>query len=503
MDAGPQRIEQMLTVLMDLFERGELSLPPIRAWDIRRAPQALRFMSQARHVGKIVLTRVPSDFDSRGTVLITGGTGGLGSLFARHLVTHHDVARLLLASRAGESSPGVDRLKRELEGLGASVQIASCDVSQRDELRELIASIGGEHPLRGVVHAAGVLDDGLIGSLTPERMRGVLAPKLDAAWYLHELTAELDLDAFVLFSSVAGTLGSSGQGNYAAANAFLEALACHRRALGLPAVAMAWGPWAQSSGMTSRLASTDLARMASSGMLTLSPEQGLELFDVARTDDRALTVLARLDVSALRERASRQELPSVLTGLIRASTRDEGVRKAAQDSLATNFARAPEAERGRIVLEFVCAQSAAVLGHSSPEAIDSAKTFKDLGFDSLAAVELRNRLGASTGLQLPATLIFDYPTLGALTGHIRGELHALVGDPPPAVEPNVRELVIRLSSMSAEQAHRSGMATRLQEILDRWVRVEEEAEGDSAEEDLSAIGDEEIFELIDREFGVL
>jgi acyl transferase domain-containing protein/acyl carrier protein len=502
MDAGPERIAEMLAALMGLFEDGALKLPPIRAWDVRRAPEALRFMSQARHVGKIVLTTPSRGFGADGTVLITGGTGGLGSLLAKHLVVRHGVRNLLLASRAGEAAAGAQELRSELAGLGASVRIVACDVSEREQLRELIGSIAAEEPLRGVVHAAGVLDDGLIESMTLERLERVLAPKLDAAWHLHELTAHMDLDAFVLFSSVAGVLSGPGQGNYAAANSFLDALAAHRRAQGLPAVAMAWGPWEQESGMTSRLDRADVERMASAGMLTLSGEQGLELFDGAFAASRALVVLALLDAAVLRTRAEHGGIASVLEGLVRRPTRRSSGAKQAGESLAAQVAQAPLAERARVVLESVRAQAAVVLGHPSPEAIDSNRTFKELGFDSLAAVELRNRLAASTGLQLSATLVFDYPTLEVLADHLLERLAMGAPQRNGGAGIDLDELRRALSSISATEARRSGVAAQLQSILATWSAPQEGAEGEGAEEDLESVSDDEMFELIDREFGV-
>jgi candicidin polyketide synthase FscE len=503
MDAGAERIAEMLASLVDLFERGVLELPPIRVWDVRRAPQAMRFMSQARHVGKIVLTVPVSRSGDEGTVLITGGTGGLGAVLARHMVVDRGVRNLLLVSRAGEAAPGASLLREDLSGLGASVRIASCDVSDREQLKALIDSIPADAPLHGVVHAAGVLDDGTIGSLTPERVARVLTPKVDGAWHLHELTAGLDLDTFVLFSSVAATLGGPGQGNYAAANAFMDALAAHRRTLGLPAIAMAWGPWEQETGMTSQLDEADLARMASWGMLTLSHERGLECFEKARATDRAQLVLAHLDTAALRARARGEELPELLQGLVRVPARQRGASPDRSETLAASLAQAPPSERGRIVLELLRAQTAAVLGYRSSDAVDSTRTFKELGFDSLAAVELRNRLIAASGLQLSATLIFDYPTLEALAGFLLEEMVAETNGAPADLDVDLDKLQVALSSMPAEVARRSGVAARLQGILSAWASEAEvsEAEG-GQEEDLESVTDDEIFELIDREFGV-
>jgi acyl transferase domain-containing protein/NADPH:quinone reductase-like Zn-dependent oxidoreductase len=526
MDAGPDRIQEMLTSLLELFAEGALTLPPIRAWDVRRAPQALRFMSQARHVGKLVLTMPARALGARGTVLITGGTGGLGSVLARHLVVQHGVRHLLLASRGGERAPDAEQLREELKELGASVTLASCDVSRREQVSALLASIPEEQPLRVVVHAAGLLDDGLIGSLTSERIERVLAPKLDAAWHLHELTADMDLDAFVLFSSVAAVLGWSGQGNYAAANSFLDALASHRRALGLPAVAMAWGPWDQSVGMTSALGPADLARMASSGMLTLPHAKALKLFDLALDGEGGPLVLARLDSAALRARARAGELPSVFDGLIQRPVREREPASTLAGSFAERLAHSPFAERERIVHQFVLAQTASVLGHASADAVDAAMSFSDLGFDSLASVELRNRLGAAVGMQLPVTLAFDHPTPGALASYLHEQLSMEPPETLPNVEFDFEELATMLSSLSAERALETGIAARLREVLSSWMVSPEAIDGESpsnerssadaphrddapfstsgelGDDELSAAADEQIFELIDREFGV-
>jgi acyl transferase domain-containing protein/acyl carrier protein len=440
-------------------------------------------------------------FDPQATVLITGGTGGLGALLARHLVSEHGVRHLLLTSRRGPETPGAAELQAELAGLGANVRIASCDVADRDQLKALIASIAKERPLRGVVHAAGVLDDGVIGSLTSERVERVLAPKVDAAWHLHELTAHMGLDAFVLFSSVAATLGGPGQGNYAAANAFLDALAAHRRAQGLPAISMAWGPWDQQAGMTSRLGEAPVARFTRAGMLALSSEEGLELFDAACATDAALVVLARLDAATLRARARAGELPRVLTGLVRTSARTSGGRRV-DGALLQRLAGLPSAERARIALEFVRVHVAAVLGHVSPDNVDTKSTFKDLGFDSLAAVELRNRLAVATGLQLSGTLVFNYPTLVALTDHLLSQMTGDRIEPARAVSLELDKLQLALSAMSFEEAERAGIAVRLQRILSGWDVPVNGDEPTTTDDQVQSISDERMFELIDREFGV-
>ncbi|HWY18788.1 MAG TPA: SDR family NAD(P)-dependent oxidoreductase, partial [Solirubrobacteraceae bacterium] len=420
LEVDPERIGEMLGALLELFERGALEPLPVRAWDMRRASQAFRFMSQARHTGKIVLTLpAPAFVDPGRTVLITGGTGTLGALLARHLVAEHGVEHLLLASRGGPDAEGAKELRADLESLGASVTIAACDVSDCAQLAALLAAIPDERPLGAVVHAAGTLDDGVIGSLTAERLHAVLAAKADAAWHLHELTEHMGLTAFVLFSSAAGVIGSPGQGNYAAANTFLDALAAHRRACGLPGVSLAWGPWEQAGGMAGGLRETDLSRMARSGLLALSSGEGVQLLDDALTLGEALTVPVRLDVGALRALAREGRLPAIFDGVVRVPARAPA---GASDSLVERLQAVAEDEREGVVLNVVRAEVAAALGHASPDAIGSRRPLKELGFDSLMAVELRNRLTALSGLRLPTTLVFDYPTPEALAGYLLREL---------------------------------------------------------------------------------
>jgi benzoate-CoA ligase family protein len=412
-DAGPDRIGEMLGELLELFQQGVLETLPVTSWDMRHAPDAFRFMSQARHVGKIVLT-LPPTIESEGTVLVTGGTGELGALLARHLVVEHGVESLLLTSRRGLEAEGAAELREELESLGARVGIVACDVSDREAVRGLLEQVPEQFPLRGVVHAAGALDDGVIGSLDRERVARVLAPKVDGAWHLHELTKDLDLSMFVLFSSGAATMGAPGQGNYAAANAFLDSLAAHRRMSGLTGTSIAWGYWAQASGLTGDLGEVDVARMARQGVLPISSAEGLGMFDLAHESEQPASVAMRLDMAAVRAQARSGLLPALMSGLVRVSAR----RSQEGGSLAARLAGVPRAEHESLVVDLVREEVATVLGHASPAAIDPARAFKDLGFDSLAAVELRNRLNTLTGLRLPATVVFDYPNATALAGHL-------------------------------------------------------------------------------------
>ncbi|HSZ30446.1 MAG TPA: SDR family NAD(P)-dependent oxidoreductase, partial [Pseudonocardiaceae bacterium] len=355
-----------------------------------------------------------------GTVLITGGTGALGPLVARHLVTQHGVRHLLLTSRRGPAAADAAELAADLEELGAQVAIVACDVADQTALAKLIRSVPAEHPLTAVVHTAGVLDDGILPSLTPERLGAVLRPKAGGAWNLHVLTQHLDLAAFVLFSSMSGVLGGAGQGNYAAANTFLDALARYRRARGLPALSLGWGLWAQDGGMTGALDAQDRARLRRSGLLPIPTDEALSLLDTALAADRACILPVRLDPVGLR---SSRAMPALFRGLVRATTRRTAqTQVASAGPLRQRLAGLGENAQRQILADLVRSHIARVLGHGASDSVEPATTFKDLGFDSLTAVELRNGLNTATGLRLPATLTFDYPTPIAVADYIIGEL---------------------------------------------------------------------------------
>ncbi|MGB3437106.1 MAG: SDR family NAD(P)-dependent oxidoreductase, partial [Actinophytocola sp.] len=297
LDAGHDRVREMLTEILALFERGALRPLPVRTWDVRRAPEALRFLSHAKHIGKIVLT-VPVPLDRDGTVLVTGGTGALGAKVARHLVTAHGMRHLVLASRSGE---GAEDVVEELTGLGASVSVLRCDVARREDVAALLAAIPADHPLTGVFHAAGAIDDGMLPALSAASVDTVFAPKVDGALHLHELTSDADLAAFVLFSGAAATVGNAGQGNYAAANAFLDALATRRAADGRAGVSLAWGLWAGASRMTRHLDADELGRrMARQGVAALSAQEGLALLDASLAQGEPFLVPMRVDRARLR-----------------------------------------------------------------------------------------------------------------------------------------------------------------------------------------------------------
>ncbi|MGC0316524.1 type I polyketide synthase [Kitasatospora acidiphila] len=393
----------------------------VRAGELR-VPRLARVPAPAR-------PSAPLDFGD-GPVLVTGGTGLVGGLTARHLVAEHGVRRLVLAGRQGEQAPGAAELRAELLALGAAeVTLAACDAADREVLARLLA----QHPVTAVVHAAGVLDDATVTSLTAEQLERVLTPKIDAVRNLHELTRGRELTAFVLFSSAAAVLGAAGQANYAAANGFLDAFAQYRRAQALPAVSLAWGLWAERSTMTRKLDRADERRVAGTGMRSLGSDQGLALFDAALRSGEPVLVPARLDLAVLRGLGP--ALPAVLRALVPAR-RVAGAAEAAGSGsarLRERLAVLPETEQLALLLDLVRGRIAAVLGHASPAAVDVRQAFKDLGFDSLTAVDLRNRLTAATGLRLPATLVFDHPNPQAVARKLRADLlGATVGAAPTA-----------------------------------------------------------------------
>ncbi|GAA3035666.1 type I polyketide synthase [Actinokineospora globicatena] len=381
-DAGPERLREMLAEVMGLFAGGALSLPPVRAWDVRNASAAFRFVAHGVHVGKNVLV-VPQGIAPHGTVLITGGNGALGTLLAQHLVAEHGVGEVVLASRSGV---GPD--------LGAAVRHVACDVADRASVARLVDSLPD---VTAVIHAAGTTDDGLVQSLTPDRLRSVSA-KSEGALHLAELAGDALL---VLYSSVAATLGTPGQGNYAAANAVLDAVAHHRSARGLPTVSIAWGLWDRASTLSSHLDPTARARATRLGT-PLSDTDGLNLFNTALHHGHPHLIAAALNPTHLTTDA-----PPLLRGFV--PTPRKPAPPARLD--AKVYGSEPS-------LAIVRAEVAAVLGHSTPDRVDPTRPFTELGFDSLTAVELRNRLTTATGQRLPATLVFDYPTPAALAAHL-------------------------------------------------------------------------------------
>ena len=509
----PDRIGAMLAELLRLFECGALRPLPVTTWDMREARQALRQLSQARHVGKMVLT-MPAAPNPEGTVLITGGTGALAALVARHLVAGHGVRHLLLTSRRGGDTEGAADLVAELSRAGAHVTLASCDVSDRAALAGLLADIPAEHPLTGVVHVAGVLDDGTIEALDPHRIDAAFRSKVDAAWNLHELTRELDLAAFILFSSVVGTLGNAGQGNYAAANAFLDALAQHRRADGLAATSLAWGLWAAEGGMAGNLGGTHLDRMARAGILTLPPGEGIALFDAAWNAGPAVLVPARLDTARLRREGVAGMSP-LLQGLAPAPVRRiaepsrAGARGPASEPASTveawreRLAGMSPLEQRHVLVDLVRTEVAAVL-QATVSAVADEQTFKEAGFDSLTAVELRNRLTARVGLRLPSTLIFDHPTPIALADYLKAELVPVDKAVQPAAIADFDRLEAAVLAVPSDADGWAEIVGRLEAMLSKVRRMQGEDDvSRSVSEKIDSADDDEIFDFIDNELSRL
>jgi mycoketide-CoA synthase len=413
-NVAAESLQGAWTALTEMFAAGVLKPLPTTSYGLLNAPQAFRDMSQARHTGKIVLIP-PAVLDPEGTVLITGGTGMLGAIFAEHLVTRHGIEHLLLLSRSGPDAPGAGELQQRLARLGAQVAIAACDTSDPAELAAALDTIPACHPLTAVIHAAGVLDDAVVTDLSPQQLDAVLAAKADAAWHLHHLTADRDLAAFVLFSSAAGILGSPGQANYAAANAFLDALACHRDHTQRRGTSVAWGYWQTPSGMTAHLNTADVTRLTSTGLTPITSEHGLALFDAALASQRRNLLASPFNTGALNRRARNGTLDPILSAL--AHSRPQAATASPRTLVASLATQTPQ-QRLATLTAMVNASIAAVLAHPDPDALDPDGHFKDLGIDSLTALELRNTLSQRTGLTLPVTLALDHPTPAALATHL-------------------------------------------------------------------------------------
>ncbi|ETW22459.1 inactive phenolphthiocerol synthesis polyketide synthase type I Pks1 [Mycobacterium gastri 'Wayne'] len=497
-EAGADRIAQILAELAALFDDEVLRPLPVTTFDVRRAPAALRYLSQARHVGKVVMTM--PDAWAAGTVLITGGTGMAGSALARHVVTRHGVRRLVLVSRHGPDAPGAEELVAELSGAGAQVHVVACDAVDRVALAKVIADIPVQHPLSAVIHTAGALDDAVVTSLTPQRLETVMRAKVDAAWNLHELTCDLDVSAFVMFSSMAGLVGSSGQANYAAANSFLDGLAVHRRAHGLPAISLGWGLWNQASAMTGGLASVDFKRFARDGIVAMSSDEALELLDTAMIVDEPFMLPAIIDFAALRVKFDNGTLPPMFVDLINAPTRrqvDDSLAAAkSKSALLQRLDGLPEDEQHAILLDLVRSNIATVLGNSSSEAIDPDRAFQELGFDSLTAVEMRNRLKSATGLALSPTLIFDYPNSAALAGYMHRELLGSAPHDAPATAPGEAELQRVVASIPIKRLRQAGVLDLLLSLAQE-TEVNGQPEAATTEKD---IADMDLDDLVNAAF---
>jgi polyene macrolide polyketide synthase len=447
------------------------------------------------------------DLDPDGVVVITGGTGGLGAVVARYLVGRRGVRHVVLTSRRGIHAPGAVQLVAELAELGAQVRVVACDVSDRDAVHALVAGIVAERPLTGVVHAAGVADNGLVGSLTPQRVEAVWAAKAAGAWWLHEATAGLGLAAFVLFSSAGGLVLTAGQGNYAAANVYLDALAQHRHVNGLAGTAVAFGFWDVGAGMGRYLGAVDRQRMATQGLPVLDHQAGLDLFAQALDCGKAAVAALRVDTTALRARTD--TIPALLRDLTpthrptatthtTAGTDDAG-------ELAKRLGGMSAADQHEHLLDLVRGQIAAVLGHASAAEIAPDRAFSELGFDSLTAVEFRNALGGLTGVRLPATLVFDYPSPNELAEHLRAEIAPTAVSGSQALLTDLERLAQTIGEIEVTEDVLEQIGGRLEILRARWTALRSTTDngGETNQEfNFDEASDEDVFTLLDNQLGL-
>ncbi|MFB6507862.1 SDR family NAD(P)-dependent oxidoreductase [Streptomyces sp. NPDC056410] len=453
---------------------------------------------------------VADPLDPEGSVLITGGTGELGRAVAGHLVRTHGVRHLVLTSRRGLEAPGAVELVAELTAAGAtSVQVVACDVGRREDVATVLATADAQHPWTGVFHLAGVLDDGLLKAQDAERLSRVLAPKAGGALHLHELTKDLGLAAFVLFSSAAGVLGGAGQSNYAAANTFLDALAARRRADGLPGVSLSWGLWQQAGiGLTAGLGQAELARMRRRGIGVLSEKQGLAALDAALTQPYPHLVPVRLELTSLqRESDNGGEVPVLLRNLLRAPRKRAGESGGTPSGLRERLLALPEGERTAHLARLVQQEAATVLGVSGTGGVGADQVLKELGMDSLMAVELRRRLSAESGVSLPSTLAFDHPTPTAIAALLLDRLAIGSGGPASSgrgvTRKQIDSLVELLRSATPAQLDEQGLTAGLLALRDglaKTAAVADEQPEPEAEIDTGSTDD--LLQFLDRKLGV-
>ncbi|MEV5840156.1 type I polyketide synthase [Nocardia sp. NPDC052112] len=430
-----------------------------------------------------------------GSVLITGGGGALGAEVARYLVAERGVQCVVMVGRRGVAVDGAAELTAELTEAGARVEWVACDITDKESVASALEAVPAQHPLTAVVHAAGVLDDGVLTSLTPERLDAVLAPKVAGAWHLHELTQDMDLAAFVVFSSVAGLIGAPGQANYAAGNVFLDALADYRRARGSAATSVAWGLWDLAGGMAGGLARGDRARLRRGGLVAMTPTEALARWDAALASERAAVAVARLDRPGMQAQAAAMGfVPPILRGLVRApaSVVDGAAAAEAASALAARLAGLSDDEQLRTLSELVRTHVAAVLGHPGPEAVDPDLSFQDLGFDSLAAVELRNRLSQITGITLPATVAFDHPTPTSIARHFQMSL-PISENAKFDFAARIDEIESALAEFDSDSRAHIDAIRRIRQLTARF---------DNARAATVPSSDDELFAFIDSDLGL-
>ncbi|MEU3522168.1 SDR family NAD(P)-dependent oxidoreductase [Streptomyces sp. NPDC006654] len=498
-DVDPARRREQLAALSALFGQGALRPPLVRAHDVRAAAEA----HGSDRTGPAVLT-IPRPIDPDGTVIVTGASGTLGRLVARRLVADHGIRHLLLLSRSGAP------LDEELRGEHVTALSVACDVADRDQLARALARIPAEHPPTAVVHTAGVLDDGVLQSLTPQRLDTVLRPKADAVRHLDELTADADLSAFVLFSSAAGVLGSPGQANYAAANAYLDAFAARRHAAGRPAVSLAWGMWTETSAMTAGLNSADRDRIARTGLLPTSTEEGLAAFDRALSAAVPFVVPVRVDSGALRADTAPVLLRDLAAPARRWTAADTIPAAAQEEPLASRLLGMPAERRRETLLELLRTEVARVLGHTEPGRIPADAAFRDLGFDSLTAVELRNRVSAGTGLKLSSTAVFDHPSPGALADHLLAGLAPAPAAAKPTGETTYDQVMAdltrirsHLTALNLTGAQRTALAETFRSMSEPWTPPQSAVEAEEpVPAGLASASAAEVLDFVTNSLGI-
>ncbi len=437
---NPKLIGSMLRDVIVDVKHGSLKPLPVRVFPTDEAVSAFRHMQQAKHIGKIALVsakpgdraapivqtdrNVPGEvraahFIKDASYLITGGLGGLGLRTAKWML-ESGAGCLVLMGRSAPSSDLADAISA-MEQAGGRVVVLRGDVGMEKDVGRVLAAIRESlPPLRGIVHAAGVLDDGTLLQQDWARFSQVMAPKVNGAWLLHQLTQDVELDFFVVYSSMASLLGSSGQGNYASANAFLDAFCRHRRALGLPATSIQWGPWSDIGVAAARGVGE---RLAAHGVHSIPPQEGLQALSAILVRELTEVGVLAIDWPKYAEQFSRQQQPPFLADLLRA--RSPVIKKeSATPQRLQEIADSPVAERRRLLCDYATAQALRVLGLDSSHAIKPDQPLREMGLDSLMAVELRNLLGSGLGLKknLPATLLFDYPTLDGLIDYLAREV---------------------------------------------------------------------------------
>ncbi|MEU1245118.1 SDR family NAD(P)-dependent oxidoreductase [Micromonospora parva] len=503
--ASAQREHPGRFVLADLDDSADLgaALPAILAGDDSRV--AVR--GSRIHVPRLrraAAATTTAGLRPGGTVLITGGTGTLGAAVARHLAGTYGVRHLLLASRSGEQAAGAAQLAADLVGLGVTTRIVACDVADRQAVADLLASIPAEYPLTAVVHTAGSVADAVLETLTAEQVAAVLRPKVTAALILDELTRDADLDEFVLFSGAAGALGTAGQAHYAAANVFLEALARRRRQDGRPARALAWGLWAERSGITGDLDEVALRRLARLGVRPLPTDEALALLDEALGAGDPIVYPLGLDPAVLRSQAETGELAPILRELAPTPVRpaaDVAPARPAEPSatLLDRLLGASPEDQDTMLVELVREQVADVLGHTSTRQIGADEAFRDLGIDSLSAVELRNRLGGLTDLRLPPTIVFDHPTPAGIAAHLRDEL---MRDHQPSSDDllyALGQLDELLSASETTDVERARIVARLGDLAAKFGGARTSHQHPATVKRLDQVSDDELFAYIDNE----